>query len=99
MLPIAWALYGLVLVFGIQNLLGGIANNVPYAPNDKPIGGSDLPVLFFNVAAILGIVLVTLYGVGYWKPDLTSNKSKIEVGSVGAFVLSGFLVWYSPVFF
>jgi len=97
-LPIAWGLYGLVLVFGIQTILGPIANNIPYGPNDKPIGGSVLPLLFFNVAAILGIVLVTRYAVGYYNPDLSTGKARIELGAVGAFLLSGFMVWYSPIF-
>ena len=97
-LPIAWALYGLLLVFGIQILLGPIVNNVPYSPNDKPIGGSIMPVLFFNIAAVLGIILVSLYSLGFWKPNLSLRKSRIELGAVGSFLLSGFMVWYSPVF-
>jgi len=97
-LPIAWAIYGLLLVLGIQFLLGPIANNIPYNPNDKPIGGSVLPVLFFNVAAILGIITATLYSVGYWTPSLSSRQSKIELGAVGVFLASGFLAWYSGLF-
>ncbi len=97
-LPIVWALYGLLLVYGIQYLLGPIADNVPYNPNDKPIGGSVLPVLFFNVTAILGVVLVTLYSTGFWKPKLSSRRAKLELGSVGVLLASGFLLWYNAVF-
>ncbi len=97
-LPVAWALYGLLLVFGIRAILGSIINDLPYPFNDKPIGGSVLPLLFFNVTAILGIVLLSLYSVGYWKPSLSSAKSRIELGSVGILLLSGFMLWYSPIF-
>ena len=97
-LPIVWALYGLLLFYGIQYLLGPIANSIPYSPNDKPIGGSELPIMFFNVSAIIGIISATLYSVGYWRPNMSSNQSKIELAAVGTFLLSGFMVWYSPAF-
>jgi hypothetical protein len=97
-LPVVWALYGLLLVYGIQYLLGTIPENLPYPTNDKPIGGSALPVLFFNVTAILGVVLVTLYSTGFWKPNLSSRRSKIELGSVGVLLFSGFMLWYNGVF-
>ena len=97
-LPIIWALYGVYLFYGLQYLLGPLVNNVPFNPNDKPIGGSVLPVLFFNVASIIGIISITLWSVGYWNPNLSSTQSKIELGAVGVFLASGFLVWYSGVF-
>jgi len=97
-LPVAWGLYGLLLFFGLQYLFGPIAQNVPYIPNDKPTGGSVLPVLFFNVAAILGIITITLYSVGFWTPNLSSRQAKIEFGMLGVFLASGFLAWYSGIF-
>ncbi len=97
-LPVAWALYGLLLVFGLQTLLGTIPQNLPYPPNDKPIGGSELPVLFFNATTIIAMVLLTLYSTGYWTPDLSSNRAKLELGSVAVLLLSGFMLWYYPVF-
>ncbi len=57
-----------------------------------------MPVLFFNASAIIGIILVTLYSVGFWKPDFTSRKSQVEFGSVVAVLLSGFMLWYNAVF-
>ena len=97
-LPVAWGLYGLLLFFGLQYLFGPIAQNVPYIPNDKPTGGSVLPVLFFNVAAIMGIITITLYSVGFWTPNLSSRQAKIEFGMVCVFLASGFLAWYSGIF-
>ncbi len=97
-LPVAWALYGLLLIFGLQTLLGTITNRLPYNPTDKPIGGSVLPVLFFNVSAIIGMVLLTLYSTSYWTPNLSTRRAKLELGSVGVLLLSGFMLWYYPVF-
>lgn len=97
-LPVAWGLYGLLLFFGLQYLFGPIAQIVPYGGNDKPIGGSVMPVLFFNVAAIMGIITITLYSTGFWTPNLSSRQAKIEFGMVGIFLASGFLAWYSGIF-
>lgn len=97
-LPIAWVLYGLGEVFALGYLLGPIADIAPIGANDKPIGGSVLPVLFFNASAILGIVLVTLFVVGFWKPDLSSRRSRIELGAVAVVLGSGFMLWYNAVF-
>ncbi len=97
-LPVAWVLYGLGEVYALTYLLGPIANIAPVAPTDKPIGGSVLPVLFFNVSALLGIILITLFTVGFWKPDLASGRSRIEFAAVAVLLGSGFMLWYNAVF-
>ncbi len=97
-LPVAWALYGLVEVYALTYLFGPIVNTVPVGANDKPIGGSVLPVLFFNASAIIGIILTTLFAVGFWKPNLASRRSRIEFGAVGVVLGSGFMLWYSADF-
>ncbi len=97
-LPVAWALYGLGEVYALSNLLGPIPNSIPFGGNDKPIGGSALPVLFFNVTGIIRMVLLTLYAVGYWTPDLSSRQSRIELGSVSVVLFSGFMLWYNAIF-
>ena len=82
----------------LSYLFGPIANLAPLGSDDKPIGGSVLPVLFFNVSSIIAIVLITLYSVGFWKPNLASKQSKIELGAVAVVLGSGFMLWYDAVF-
>ncbi len=57
-----------------------------------------MPVLFFNAAAIIGVVLVTLYATGFWRPNLSSRRSKVELGSVGILLASGIMLWYDAIF-
>jgi|SRR5215467_592736 len=97
-LPIVWGVFGILLVYALRFTLGTITDSVPYNPNDKPIGGSVLPVLFFNAAAILTVVLLTLYSVGFWRPNLSSRRAKIELGGMMVLLGSGFMLWYAPVF-
>ncbi len=97
-LPIAWVLYGLGEVYALSYLFGPILNVAPLGSNDKPIGGSVLPVLFFNASAIIGIISVTLYSVGFWKPNLSSRQSMIELGALAILLGSGFMLWYNAVF-
>jgi len=94
-LPIAWGAFGLGEVLALKFLFGSILDIVPTVPNDKPIGGSVLPVLFFNSAVILGIIASTLYAVGFWKADLSSRKTRIELAALAVFLGSGFLLWYT----
>lgn len=97
-LPVIWGVYGIAEVLGLAYLFGPIINNVPYVNNDKPIGGSVLPVLFFNVIALLVVVSLSLYSLGLWNIDLSSRRSKAEIVALGTLLFSGLLVWYYPVF-
>ncbi len=97
-LPVIWGVYGIAEVLALTYLFGPIINNVPYVNNDKPIGGSVLPVLFFNVIALLIVVSLSLYSLGLWNFDMSSRRSKSEIVALGILFISGLLVWYYPVF-
>jgi hypothetical protein len=99
LLPIAWVVFGLGLVYGIRLLLGPIADIAPTVPNDKPIGGSIFPVLFFSVAAVLGVLAVSLYSLGIWNLDLSKRKDKADLGALLMLVTGGLLLWYVPLAF
>ncbi len=96
-LPLIWGAYGIGEVLILNYLFGPVASNVPYPANDKPIGGSFLPVLFFNVAVLLGVLGVSLYSLGFWKLDLSSRKTRADLIALSVLMASGFLFWYVPV--
>jgi len=98
-LPLAWTVFGLGEVYGLRFLLGPIVNIAPTISNDKPIGGSIFPVLFFNVAAVLGILAVSLYSLGIWNIDLSRRKDKADLGALLVLVTGGILLWYMPLSF
>ncbi len=98
-LPLAWGLFGIGLVEALQYLFGNIVNIAPTTPNDKPIGGSVLPALFFTAAAILAIVATTLVAVGFWRVDISSRKDRADLVALAVLLGSGLLFWYSPVTF
>jgi hypothetical protein len=99
LLPLAWVVFGFGLVYGIRFLLGPIVSIAPTVPNDKPIGGSILPVLFFSVAAVLGVLAVSLYSLGIWNVDLSRRKDKADLGALLVLVTGGLLLWYVPLAF
>ncbi len=99
LLPLAWVVYGLGEVYGLRFLLGPIVNIAPTISNDKPIGGSIFPVLFFNVAGVLGILALSLYSLGIWNPDFSKRKDKADLGALIVLVTGGLLLWYVPLAF
>src|SRR5437870_6643945 len=99
LLPLAWVVFGLGEVYGLRFLLGPIINIAPTIPNDKPIGGSIFPVLFFNVAAVLGVLAMSLYSLGIWNIDLSKRKDKADLGALIVLVTGGLLLWYVPLSF
>ena len=99
LLPIVWVLFGLGEVYGLRFLLGPIIGIAPTISNDKPIGGSIFPVLFFNVAAVLGVLAVSLYSLGVWNVDLSKRKDKADLGALLVLVMGGLLLWYVPLAF
>jgi hypothetical protein len=99
LLPFVWGVFGLGLVYGLRFLLGPIASIAPTIPNDKPIGGAIFPVLFFSVAAVLGVLAVSLYSLGIWNLDLSRRKDKADLGALLVLVTGGLLLWYVPVAF
>src|SRR5690349_11405153 len=98
-LPLAWVVFGLGEVYGLRFLLGPIVNIAPTISNDKPIGGSIFPVLFFNVAAVLGVLSVSLYSLGVWNIDLSRRKDKADLGALLVLITGGLLLWYVPLSF
>jgi hypothetical protein len=92
-----WGAYGIGEVLALTYLFGPIINNVPFVNNDKPIGGSVLPVLFFNVIALLLVVSLSLYSLGLWNIDLSSRRSRTEIVALAILLISGLGVWYFPV--
>jgi hypothetical protein len=99
LLPIAWAVFGLGEIYGLRLLFGPIINIAPAIPNDKPIGGSVFPVLFFELAAVLGILAVSLYSLGIWKISMSSRKDMADLAALLILVTAGLLLWYVPVAF
>jgi len=98
MLPLIWGAFGIGEVLGLTYIFGPVATNAPYPPGDKPIGGSYLPALFFNVAAMLAVIGLSLYALGIWKVDLSNRKGKTDFAALGVMFVSGFPVFYYGVF-
>jgi hypothetical protein len=98
-LPLAWVVFGLGEVYGLRFLLGPIVNIAPTISNDKPIAGAIFPVLFFEVASVLGVLSVSLYSLGVWSIDLSRRKDKADLGALLVLVTGGLLLWYVPLAF
>lgn len=98
LLPLIWGIFGIADVVAVTYLFGSVVNSLPYPPNDKPIGGSLLPVLAFNVIAILVVIGLSLYSLGIWSIDWTSRKTRIELVAVGVLFGSLMAVFYAPIF-
>lgn len=98
LLPIIWGAYGLAEVYGLSYIFGPVLNQVPFPGNDKPIGGSYLPALFFNITAILAMVAFSLYALGIWKIDLSNPKSQRDIGALCVMLVSGLLIFTSGLF-
>ncbi len=97
-LPLVWGAFGIGEVLALDYLFGPVANNIPYPANDKPIGGSYLPVLFFNVAALIAVLGFSLYSLGIWNLDFSNRKVRIDIAALGVMFASGMLVFYYAIF-
>jgi hypothetical protein len=98
LLPLIWGAYGIGEVFILNYLFGPVASNVPYPSNDKPIGGSYLPVLFFNFAALIALLGFSLYSLGIWNIDVSNRKARTDIAALGVMFASGVLVFYYAIF-
>lgn len=98
LLPIIWGAYGIGEVVILNYLFGPILNNLPYIANDKPIGGSYFPALFFNIAALLAMIGLSLWAVGFVEIDWNNPKVQRQIGALAVLCGSGFLVFYVPIF-
>jgi hypothetical protein len=97
-LPLVWGAFGIGEVLGLSYIFGPVATNLPYPPNDKPIGGSYLPALFFNVAAILVVLGLSLYSLGVWNIDFSNRKVRTDIVALGVMFASGLLVFSYAIF-
>jgi hypothetical protein len=97
LLPVIWGAYGILEIVAVNFLFGPVVNYLPYSPNDKPIGGSYLPVLGFNVIAILVVLGLSLYSLGIWNIDWTNRKTRIEFVALGVLFGSLVGVFYYPI--
>ena len=98
LLPLVWGAYGIGEVLILNYLYGPLVNSIPYPANDKPIGGSYLPVLFFNFAALAVLLGFSLYSMGVWGIDLSSRKVRTDLVALGVMFASGILVFYYAIF-
>jgi len=98
LLPLLWGLFGVGEVLVLSYLYGPIASTIPFPANDKPIGGSYLPALFFNVASIVTVLGLSLYALGMWDIDLSNRKVRTDIVALGVMFASGILVFYYPIF-
>ena len=101
LLPIIWGAYGIGEVLALNYFFGPIINdlaNFQYPINDKPIGGAYLPALFFNVAALLAMLGLSLWAVGVLDVDFTSPKFRRDIIALGVMLGSGMLVFTSAIF-
>src|SRR4029077_1801528 len=96
-----WGAYGIGEVLILNYLLGPILTGLAgfqYLGNDKPIGGSYLPALFFNVAALFAMIAFSLWALGAWKVDISSPKLRRDIGGLIVLLRSGMLVFESALF-
>src|SRR5260370_27087847 len=96
-LPLIWGVFGISEVVLVNYLLGSVINSIPYSQNDKPIGGSYLPVLGFNVLALLVGLGLSLYSLGILNIDWTNRESRGEFGALGVRFGSLIAVFYYPL--
>ena len=102
LLPIIWGAYGIGIAVILNYLLGPIINDLAtifhYAGDDKPIGGSYLPALFFNVAALFAVIGFSLWALGIWTVNLSDPKFKRDIAAMVVMLGSGILVFYNGLF-
>jgi hypothetical protein len=98
LLPVIWGAYGLGEVYGLSYIFGPILNDLPYGANDKPISGSYLPALFFNVTALIAMLAFSLYALGIWNIDLSNPKSQRDLVALCVMFVSGLLIFTSAFF-
>ena len=98
LLPLVWGAFGISEVLVVNYLLGSVVNSLPYPTNDKPIGGSYLPVLAFNVIAVLAMIGLSLYSLGIWNIDWTNRKTRAEFVALGVLFGNLIAVFYYPIF-
>ena len=97
LLPLIWAAFGIGMVEGLNYILGPIINDLPYTINDKPIGGSYLPALFFVLGSLGAMLALSLYSLGIWEFNLSARKSRMDLTALVVMIVSGLLVFTSAL--
>jgi hypothetical protein len=92
-----WGAYGIGEVLVLNYLYGPIVSSIPFSGNDKPIGGSYLPVLFFNFAALIAVLGFSLYSLGIWNVDFSSRKTRTDFVALGVMFVSGVFIFSYPI--
>jgi len=98
LLPLIWGIFGIGEVLVLGYLYGPIATSIPFPANDKPIGGSYIPVLFFNFAALITVLGPSLYALGIWDIDFSNRKVRTDITALVVMFASGILVFYYAIF-
>jgi len=98
LLPLVWGVFGVGEVLVLNYLYGPIVAIIPFPANDKPIGGSYLPALFFNFAALVTMLGLSLYALGFWNIDFSSRKGRTDLTALGVLLASGILLFYYAIF-
>ena len=98
LLPLIWGVFGIGEVLVLNYLYGPLVNNIPFPANDKPIGGSYLPALFFNFAALIAMIGLSLYSLGIWNVDFSNRRVRTDIVALGVMLASGILVFYYAIF-
>ena len=99
LLPLIWGAYGIGEVLILNYLFGPVASaSASYPANDKPIGGSYLPVLFFNFGTLIALIGFSLYSLGIWDIDLSNRKVKTDIATLAVMFVSGVLIFSSALF-
>jgi hypothetical protein len=98
LLPLIWGAFGIGDVLVLSYLFGPITSSIPFPGNDKPIGGSYLPALFFNFAMLIIVIGLSLYSLGFWNIDISSRKGRTDAVALGVMFASGILVFYYAIF-
>src|SRR5205807_10195299 len=99
LLPRVWGADGIGEVLVLNYLFGPVASaRASYPGNDKPIGGSYLPVLFFNFGTLIALIGFSLYSLGIWDVDLSNRKVKTDIATLGVMFVSGVIIFSFALF-
>ena len=93
LLPLIWGGFGIGEVVALNYLFGPVVSSIPFPANDKPIGGSFLPVLFFNFAMLMILIGLSLYSLGIWNIDLSSRKGRTDAVALGVMFICGVFIF------
>src|SRR3989442_2071200 len=97
LLPVIWGAFGIGEALSLQYLLSPIAPSLPVTSNDKPISGSLLPFLFLSTAMFLIELGLSLYSIGYLKPNFKTKNNMIVLTALPICRITGHIIIYTPL--